>query len=120
MQSTFWNIQLIPADKDKHANLITKVLLATKNSIKRPVIEGYPNYSRDYVFVLDVVQANLLAMNSENRFVMYNVGSGENYTLKEVVRIIGEISGKNIEPTFIPKKNQRIKHMHASERSPKL
>jgi len=120
VQSNFWNIQLIPADKDKHANLITKALLAAKNSTKHPIIEGYPNYSRDYVFVLDVVQANLLAMNSENRFVMYNVGSGENYSLKEVVRIIGEISGKNIDPTFVPKKNQCIKHMHASERSPKL
>ena len=96
--------------KGKHANLITKALLAAKNSINHPVIEGYPNYSRDYVFVSDVVQANLLAMNSENRFATYNVGTGESHTLKEVVQIISEVSGKRIEPIYVPQKNQRIKH----------
>jgi len=96
--------------KGKHANLITKALLAAKNAIKHPVIEGYPNYSRDYVFVLDVIQANLLAMKSGNRFAIYNVGSGESHTLKEVIEIIGEISGKKIEPTYVPQKSQRIKH----------
>lgn len=96
--------------KGKHANLITKTLSAAKNSIKHPVIQGYPNYSRDYVFVLDVVQANLLAMNSENSFVTYNVGTGESHTLKEAVQIIGEISGKKIEPTYVSQKIQRIKH----------
>lgn len=96
--------------KGKHANLITKALLAAKNSIKHPVIKGYPNYSRDYVFVLDVVQANLLAMNSKNRFAIYNVGSGESHTLKEVIQIIGEISGKKIEPTYAPQSKSVQKH----------
>jgi nucleoside-diphosphate-sugar epimerase len=96
--------------KGKHTNLITKALLAAKNSLKHPVIKGYPNYSRDYVFVLDVVQANLLAMNSKNGFAIYNVGNGESHTLKEVIQIIGEISGKKIEPTYAPQNKLVQKH----------
>jgi len=96
--------------KGKHANLITKALLAAKNSIKHPVIEGHPNYSRDYVFVLDVVQANLLAMTSENRFVIYNVGAGKSYKLKEVIQMIGDVSGEKIEPTYVPQSESVQKH----------
>lgn len=99
--------------KGKHINLITKAMLAAKNSVKNPVLEGHPDFTRDYVFVLDVVQANLLAMDSDKRFVIYNVGSGKSHTLKEVIEMIGEISGENLEPKYVPQKIQRIKHVLA-------
>lgn len=96
--------------KGKHANLITKLLLASKADNTHPIIGGHPDYSRDYVFISDVVQASLLAMNAPHRFAVYNVGSGKNHTLREVTQIISTISGVELDPICVSRTTQRIKH----------
>lgn len=58
---------------------------------------------RDYIHVLDLVEAHLLAINklmSEPGQYVYNVGTGKGYSNKEVVEIVQKISGKNIEVSY--------------------
>lgn len=78
-----------------------------------PVINGDGENSRDFTFVEDVVQANLLAMFTNNPTAInqvYNVAKGEQTTLNELFNILKEISGKNIEATHGQERNGDIKH----------
>lgn len=89
--------------------LFIKALLEDKS----PLINGAGDSSRDFTFVEDVVQANLLAMFTTNKASLnqvYNVAKGEQTTLKELFDTLKEISGKNIEPIHGPERNGDIKH----------
>ena len=58
-------------------------------------IVGSGEQRRDFTHVKDVVQANMLAMQSENKEVIgevFNVGTGKNHSVLEVSKLIGEES----------------------------
>jgi len=78
-----------------------------------PIINGAGDSSRDFTFVEDVVQANLLAMFTNDPKALnqvYNIAKGEQTTLNELFDILREISGKNIKPVHGPERNGDIKH----------
>src|SRR5688572_22680929 len=65
---------------------------------KAPVINGAGDSSRDFTFVEDVVQANLLAMFTDNVNAVnqvYNIAKGEQTSLNQLFEMLKEISGKN-------------------------
>lgn len=53
---------------------------------------------RDYIHVLDLVEAHVLALESEVGVAgeVFNVGSGVGFTNKEVVRMVEKVSGKKL------------------------
>ncbi len=56
-----------------------------------------PGYRRDFVFIEDVVDACLLAINAEDpRGEIINIGSGQQATNEEAVEAIQEITGRTI------------------------
>lgn len=66
---------------------------------KRQCREGKPmtvvgdgEQRRDFTYIDDVVEANILSSKSKskNSFNIYNVGSGKNYSINEVARMIGK------------------------------
>lgn len=80
---------------------------------RSPVINGAGDSSRDFTFVEDVVQANLLAMFTENTKAVnqvYNIAKGEQTTLNDLYNMLKEISGKNINVTHGPERSGDIKH----------
>lgn len=81
---------------------------------KEPVIYGDGTQSRDFTYVDNVVYANLLACNAEKAAgEVINIACGESYTLLELVKMINEILGKNIEPRFAPERPGDVKHSWA-------
>jgi UDP-glucose 4-epimerase len=65
---------------------------------QRQVNEGNPltivgdgEQTRDFTHVSDVVEANILAMQSDQKLSgqIFNIGTGKNYTINELARIIG-------------------------------
>ena len=60
--------------------------------------------SRDFVYVADVVQANLLAATKGVCGEIYNVASGKTYTLLELADTIEKVSGRKLERIFRPKR----------------
>src|SRR6476661_3191308 len=55
--------------------------------------------TRDFVNVRDVVQANMLALESDNAdYEIMNVGTGRATSIKEIARLIARGLGKDIEP----------------------
>lgn len=66
---------------------------------KAPTIFGDGEQSRDFAFIEDVVQANLLACRSENTVgEILNIASGKRTTINSLVRAIRDLIGSGIEP----------------------
>jgi len=69
-----------------------------------PIINGDGEQTRDYIFVRDVVNANLLALklNSSDTF---NVGTGKETSVNELTNLILEVAESNIEVKGSKKNN---------------
>jgi UDP-glucose 4-epimerase len=65
-----------------------------------PMILGDGKQSMDFVNVSDVVNANLLAMESDVENEVFNVGSGESTSVKELAEMIIEIFGEDMKPIY--------------------
>ena len=66
-----------------------------------PIINGDGTIFRDFTFVANAVQANVLALFTENNNALnqvYNIAYGEKTSLLQLVEMINKIVGKNIQP----------------------
>lgn len=82
----------------------------------RPTINGDGQHSRDFTYVANAVQANDLALFTENENTLneiYNVACNDRVTLNEMVSILKEISGKEIEPIYGPERPGDVRHSEA-------
>ncbi len=91
--------------KGKYANLITQFLWEMKAG-KQPVILGDGKQTRDFVYVDDVVEANLLALNHKKHDI-FNVGTGKSVTLTDMAALLGKKLNSPIKPKYEP---NRIKN----------
>jgi UDP-glucose 4-epimerase len=67
----------------------------------RPVVFGDGEQSRDFTYVANVVDASLRACEAEGASgKVFNVGTGDRFTLNEVLRLLQKISGKNPHPIY--------------------
>ena len=81
---------------------------------KPPIIYGDGEQSRDFTFVKDVVNANILAMKAPNAAgKVINIAAGKRTTLNELVSVLNDILGKNIEPEYTDPREGDIKHSFA-------
>jgi len=67
-----------------------------------PKINGGGTQFRDFVHVSDVVDANIMSMNSNITHEFFNVGTNTTITILDLAKTIIECSGLNIEPIFGP------------------
>jgi UDP-glucose 4-epimerase len=68
-----------------------------------PVVYGDGQQSRDFVYVEDVVRANLLAMDASNvGGRVFNIATGRAVSLLELLRVLEELFGFPIQPRFDP------------------
>ena len=69
---------------------------------KKPVIFGDGKQIRDFVSVLDVAYANILAMKDGKNGQVMNVGTGKGTTVNEVAQIVIESMAGGIVPEYVP------------------
>ena len=67
-----------------------------------PKINGDGTQARDFVHVSDVVNSNIMSMNSDVNHAFFNVGTGTSITILDLAKIIIKFSGLNLEPVFGP------------------
>ena len=67
-----------------------------------PKINGDGTQFRDFVHVSDVVNANIMSMDSNITHEFFNVGTNTAITIIDLAKTIIECSGLNIEPIFGP------------------
>jgi len=87
--------------KGNFANNISQFLWNMTNG-DSPIIYGDGTQTRDFTFVDDVVQANILALQSEEReFGIYNIGTGIETSFSSIVEIINQHLGTDISATYV-------------------
>jgi len=80
--------------------IVLQVALGQRESVK-VFGDDYPTRDgsclRDYVHVLDLAQAHILALGAlDQGSRTYNLGSGEGFTVKEVIEMAREVTGQPI------------------------
>ncbi|MDB6147650.1 MAG: ADP-glyceromanno-heptose 6-epimerase [Spartobacteria bacterium] len=67
---------------------------------ERPRIFKHGEQKRDFVYVKDIVEGSIRAMDAY-RSGVYNLGSGQARSFNELVEILNKSLGKNFEPDYI-------------------
>ena len=76
---------------------------------KQPEIYGDGEQTRDFVYVKDVVKANISAAESDYNGIV-NVASGEKLSINQLYEIIKTSLGSDLEPEYLPERQGDIKH----------
>ncbi len=79
---------------------------------ERPVIYGDGEQSRDFTFVANAVEANLLAAVApeEASGEVFNIACGQSITVNGLAAEINRIMGTNLEPVHAPPRPGDIRH----------
>jgi UDP-glucose 4-epimerase len=64
-----------------------------------PIIEGTGQQTLDFVYIDDVARANVLALSSELTTGVFNVGSGQETSLKELAQTLLKVMKSPLQPT---------------------
>jgi len=84
----------------EYAAVIPRFLAALLKGL-RPIIFGDGEQTRDFTYIANVVQANLLAASSENAIGRaMNIGCGEQISLNKVLQVAGELIGTTVKPEY--------------------
>jgi nucleoside-diphosphate-sugar epimerase len=80
----------------------------------QPLVFGDGEQTRDFTFVENAVQANLLACEAPNvSGKVFNVGTGGRTSLKAVLRALEKITGKTLEAKYDPPRDGDIRDSQA-------
>jgi UDP-N-acetylglucosamine 4-epimerase len=80
-----------------------------------PQINGDGLTSRDFTFVENIVQSNIKALFcATEKHEVVNVACGDNTSLSELVNLLKQISGIDLDPIYLPERNGDVKHSKAS------
>jgi UDP-glucose 4-epimerase len=87
---------------DEYAVVIPKFITCILKD-KMPPVHGTGKQSRDFTYIDNVVQANLLALESKGlKGEVFNIASGKDYSILELVKFINLITGKEIASKITP------------------
>ena len=71
-----------------------------------PRIHGDGEQTRDFTYIDDVVEATILAgVSSKAEGQVYNVGTGRETTVNQLARMIIEITGAGVQPTYVDRRD---------------
>ena len=80
---------------------------------QQPRINGDGTTSRDFTYIDNALQANELALFTQDRSALnqvYNVACGEQVSLNDMVAMLRDITGKEIYPEYGPERRGDVKH----------
>ena len=92
----------------QYAAVIPRFIQRVLNN-QPPVIFGDGEQTRDFTFVRDVVEANILAAESDATGV-FNIGRGERVSINELARLIVVLAGISVEPVHETPRPGDIRH----------
>jgi len=95
----------------KGASVVTHFITKALNNEKFPVY-GSLSASRDFIYISDAIQAIVCAIRKNEKFNVYNVGSGKSVSIEELINLINSELGKKIGYTIMPSQND-LEHSEA-------
>ena len=84
-----------------YAGVIKKFFKRARDG-QAPIINGDGSQTRDFVYVADVVRANILAMKSNVNHEFFNIGTGTTISVLELADLITDAFGLSIKPIHGP------------------
>jgi UDP-glucose 4-epimerase len=92
----------------QYSGVIPKFISAISRNSK-PTIYGDGNQTRDFIYVGDVIQANLLAAEiSKSNGKTVNIACGMQTSINDLAETIINLMGKKIEPVHAPQRKGEI------------
>lgn len=86
--------------RSEYAAVIPKFIIRLLDG-KPPIIYGDGRQTRDFIFVADVVRANILAMESDASGV-FNIAGGRRISLNDLAATLSAITGIHRQPLYEP------------------
>ena len=87
---------------DEYAVVVPKFIHSVLAD-QQPPIFGTGKQSRDLVYIENVILANILAATTPGiKHDIFNVASGCDHTVLELLDVINRVTGKNIQPNLLP------------------
>lgn len=76
---------------------------------EQPEIYGDGEQTRDFIYIKDVVRANINAAESDFNGII-NIASGEKLSINQLYEIVKKTLNSEIEPIYLPERQGDIKH----------
>jgi UDP-glucose-4-epimerase GalE len=104
---------VIGEDHDPETHLIPRILMAATGEIEAITVFGtdYPTSDgtciRDYIHVCDLASAHALALEylrKGGETTAVNLGTGRGFTVKEIITVSEQVTGKTIPVTYGPRR----------------
>jgi UDP-glucose 4-epimerase len=95
-----------------YSGVLAKFIMLMLNN-QQPTIFGDGKQSRDFTYIDNVVQANLLACSAppaQAAGKMFNVATGRRVTLNETFKLLQKLTGYSGSPIYGPERGGDIKH----------
>jgi len=91
---------------------IRKIISAILNG-EEFAIFGDGNQTRDFTYIDDVTEANLLAARSEVQGKVFNIGGGSRISVNELIKLISNLLNKEAKITYVEAQKGDVKHTWA-------
>src|SRR5215210_195942 len=78
---------------------------------ERPTVFGDGRQTRDYIYVGDIVAANLAAAAAEVGGAV-NIGRGEPVSVLDLVEALGRLAGRDLDPELAPRRPGEVQDIH--------
>jgi UDP-glucose 4-epimerase len=91
------------------------IVIFLERLLKRqsPTIFGDGNATRNFIYIEDVIDANMNALYSGSNEV-FNIGTGKATSIKELFYLMKEIMDVNIEVEYSNERDEDIRHSYFS------
>ena len=97
----------------QYAAVIPNFILAMLEG-NSPTVHGDGEQTRDFTYISNVVDANLLAMTADGvSGKTYNVACGERYSLNQLIQLIREVTGQDVEAEYTEPRPGDVPHSMA-------
>jgi UDP-glucose 4-epimerase len=107
--------------RSEYAAVIPRFVTAMLQG-KSPTIYGDGEQSRDFTYVENVVEANIMAARSPKAAgAVMNIGLGDRISLNQIIGMLNETLGTSIRPVYEAARSGDVRHSQASiERAQQL
>lgn len=97
--------------KSEYSAVIPKFITRILDG-KPPIINGDGNHTRDFTYIQDVIQANIMAMKS-NVEGIFNIAYGEQTSLNQLAKKIMDLMNVSLEVIHGPERPGDVRHSYA-------
>jgi len=95
----------------EYAAVIPKFIIRVLDG-KPPEIFGDGKQTRDFIFINDIIEANILAAKSSSDGV-FNIGNGTPISINEVAKLVMKITGTDLDIIYSDARQDDIRHSFA-------